>query len=42
MGVDTSFVEEIPGAYMIKSDICNDFISKEILSFFGKKVNSVI
>jgi len=23
MGVDTSFVEEIPGAHMMKSDICD-------------------
>jgi len=42
MGVDTSFVEEIPGAYMLKSDICDDSVTKEILSFFGKKVNVVI
>jgi len=42
MGVDTSFVEEIPGAYMLKSDICDGSVTKEILSFFGKKVNAVI
>jgi 23S rRNA (uridine2552-2'-O)-methyltransferase len=42
MGVDTSYVEEIPGAYMLKSDICDDSVTKEILSFFGKKVNVVI
>ena len=42
MGVDTSFVEEIPGAYMLKSDICDDSVTKEVLSFFGKKVNVVI
>ena len=42
MGIDTSFVEEIPGAYIIKSDIYDDSITKEILSFFGKKVNAVI
>jgi len=42
MGVDTSFVEEIPGAYMLKSDICDGSVTKEILSFFGKKVNVVI
>ena len=42
MGVDTSFVEEISGAYMLKSDICDDSVTKEILSFFGKKVNVVI
>jgi len=42
MGVDTSFVEEIPGAHMMKSDICDISITEEILSFFGKKVNVVI
>ena len=42
MGVDTSFVEEIPGAYMIKSNIHDDSTIEEILSFFGKKVNVVI
>ena len=42
MGVDTSFVEEIPGAYVIKSNIHDDSTTEEILSFFGKKVNVVI
>ena len=37
MGVDTSFVEEIPGAHMMKSDICDISIIEEILSFLGKK-----
>ena len=42
MGVDTSFVEEIPGAHIIKSDICDISITEEILSFFGRKINAVI
>jgi len=42
MGVDTSFVEEIPGAHMMKSDICDISITEEILSFFGRKINAVI
>ena len=42
MGVDTLFVEEVPGAYMIKSNIHDDSTTEEILSFFGKKVNVVI
>ena len=42
MGVDTSFLEEIPGAHMIKSDICDISITEEILSFFGRKINAVI
>jgi len=42
MGVDTSFVEEIPGAHLIKSDICDISITEQILSFFGRKINVVI
>ena len=42
MGVDTSFVDEIPGAHMIKSDISDISITEEILSFFGRKINAVI
>ena len=41
MGVDTSFVEEIPGAYMLKASISDDII-EEIFSFFDKKINAVI
>jgi len=42
MGVDTSYVEEIPGAHTIKSDISDISITEEILSFFGRKINAVI
>ena len=41
MGVDTSFVEEIPDVYMLKASI-NDDIIEEIFSFFDKKINAVI
>ena len=41
MGVDTSFVEEISGAYMLKASI-NDDITEEIFLFFDKKINAVI
>jgi len=41
MGVDTSFVEEIPGAYMLKANI-SDNIIEEIFLFFDKKINAVI
>ena len=41
MGVDTSFVEEIPGAYMLKASI-SDNIIEEIFLFFDKKINAVI
>ena len=41
MGIDTSFVEEIPGVYMLKASI-NDDITEEIFLFFDKKINAVI
>ena len=41
MGIDTSFVEEIPGVYVLKANI-NDNIIEEIFSFFDKKINAVI
>ena len=41
MGIDTSFVEEIPGVYMLKANI-SDNIIEEIFLFFDKKINVVI
>jgi len=41
MGIDTSFVEEIPGVYMLKANI-SDNITEEIFLFFNKKINAVI
>ena len=41
MGIDTSFVEEIPGVYMLKASI-SDNIIEEIFLFFDKKINVVI
>ena len=42
MGVDTSFVEDIPGAHVIRGNIEDENIVDEILDYFGKKVNAVI
>ena len=42
MGVDMSYVEELSGAHIIKSDISDISITEEILSFFGRKINAVI
>jgi 23S rRNA (uridine2552-2'-O)-methyltransferase len=42
MGIDTSYVEEIPRAYVIRGDIENDDLIDDILSYFERKVNSVI
>ena len=41
MGIDTSFVEEIPGVYILKASISDDII-EEVFSFFNKKINVVI
>tara|TARA_B100001765_G_scaffold202879_1_gene157186 strand:+ start:18 stop:608 length:591 start_codon:yes stop_codon:yes gene_type:complete len=41
MGIDTSFVEEIPGVHILKASIDGDVV-EEIFSFFGKKINAVI
>ena len=42
MGVDLSYVEEIPGANIIRADIEDEFLVDEILDYFGRKVNAVI
>ena len=42
VGVDTSYVEEIPGAHIIRENIENEFLVDEILSYFERKVNAVI
>ena len=42
MGVDTSFVEEIPGVHILKASVDSDYIAEEVFSFFGKKINAVI
>jgi 23S rRNA (uridine2552-2'-O)-methyltransferase len=41
MGIDTSFVEEIPNVHMLKANI-DDNIIEDIFAFFGKKINAVI
>ncbi|MGQ0795236.1 MAG: RlmE family RNA methyltransferase [Nitrosopumilaceae archaeon] len=42
MGVDTSYVEEIPNAHIIRGDIEDESIVELILEYFGRKVNAVI
>jgi 23S rRNA (uridine2552-2'-O)-methyltransferase len=42
MGIDTSYVEDIPGVHIIQADIEDEFIVDDIFSFFGRKVNAVI
>ena len=42
LGIDLSFVEEIPNAKIIQHDIENIDVVDEIISYFGKKVDSLI
>lgn len=42
MGVDTSYVEDIRDAYIIRGDIENDDIIDEVLGYFERKINCVI
>ena len=42
MGIDTSYVEEIPGVEFLQGDIEDESIIDDIFSYFGKKINSMI
>ena len=42
MGIDISFVEEIPNVKIIQDNIENTGVIDEVISYFGKKVGSVI
>ena len=42
MGVDLSYVEEVPGAHIVRGNIEDEFLVDEIMEFFGRKVNAVI
>jgi len=42
MGIDTSYVEEIPRTYIIKENIESETVVDDIISYFGRKINSLI
>ena len=42
MGIDTSYVEEIPGAHIIRGNIEDESIVENVFDYFGRKVNAVI
>ena len=42
MGVDLSYVEEIPGAHIVRDNIENESLVDDVLSYFGRKVGAVI
>mgnify|MGYP000668792482 CR=1 FL=1 len=41
MGVDTSYVEEIPGAQIIRENIEDQAIVDDVLEYFERKVNKL-
>lgn len=42
MGVDTTYVEDVSGAYMLRADVDDDFVIDEVLEYFGRRINAVI
>lgn len=42
MGIDTSYVEEIPNTHIIRGDIEDESIVELVFEHFGRKVNAVI
>ncbi len=42
MGVDISYVEDVPGAKILKADIEDESIVDEIFEYFERKVNAVV
>lgn len=42
MGIDLSYVEEIPEAHIIRENIEDEHVVDQVLSYFGRKVNAVI
>ena len=42
MGIDLSYVEEIPGAYIIRENIEDEHLVDEVMSYFGRKVNAIV
>ena len=42
MGIDKSFVEEIPNAHIIRGDIEDESVVEQVFDYFATKVNAVI
>ena len=42
MGVDLSYVEDIPGAHIVRAGVDDDFLVDDIMDYFGRKANAVI
>ena len=42
MGIDLSYVEEIPGAHILRENIEDEHVVDEIMDYFERKVNAVV
>lgn len=42
MGVDTAYVEDIPGANLIRASVEDEYVIDYALEYFGRKANAVI
>ena len=42
MGIDLSYVEEIPNAHIIRENIEDETVADDVLEYFERKVNAVI
>jgi 23S rRNA (uridine2552-2'-O)-methyltransferase len=42
MGVDAAYVEEIPGAGLLRADVEDEFLADDIMDYFGRRINAVI
>jgi len=42
MGIDLSYVEEIPGAHILRGDIEDENVVDEVMDYFERKANAVI
>ena len=42
MGIDRSYVEEIPRTFILRASIDDDNIVRDIFDYFGEKINTVI
>ena len=42
MGVDMSYVEEIPGVHILRASVEDEYVIDDALDYFGRKANAVI
>ena len=42
MGVDSSYVEEIPGAFLLRADVEDEYLADDIMDYFDRRINAVI